>query len=147
MGTNQEDLARVLQRLGEEYRTDIRHDSRIFCVVKLNVAYWVVNSEACTKPNAEIRIPVRTDGSGKNIPTTPDSFAGYVQVRDSGLLIPQWLADESGVGVRAYKPRTLMYRNIGGNRENVSDTYYNPYEVEFYQPPLEEIDLTNAPVN
>jgi hypothetical protein len=148
MGTDSEDLARVLQRLGEEYRKDIQYDSRIFCVVKLSVAYWVVNSEICKRPgNTEIRIPIRTDGTGKNIPVNTEQFHDFVQLRDNGIIVPAWLAAESNLRARNYTPLDTMYRNIGGNRDGATESYYNPYEVEFYYPPLEQIDLSNTPVN
>jgi len=107
------ELIEVLTKTGEEYRAKISNDSRFYLEVDIGnqgekMGYPLIKEEY---DGVKAIVPLKTPVTGVRVRVDGRTFVHYAQL-ESGIAIPGYVAKESGLPHKAYKPNDSMILNF-----------------------------------
>jgi len=115
MGNN---LSKVIAEIGEEYKDNIRDDSRFY--IEVSIAgkaeqLGFADIEACCR-DAYAIVPLKQPMGGMKVRIDGRTFVNYSQF-DSGVVVPQYVASRVNLPRRAYVAQDSMICNFSNGSE------------------------------
>jgi len=108
-----DNLSEVLDKIGEDYRENITHDSRHY--LEISIAQKAVGlgfSEAKEQyKNVCAIVPLKRPLSGMKVRIDGRTFVNYVQF-ESGVVVPGYVADQVDLPHSAYTAKDSMICNF-----------------------------------
>ena len=108
-----EKLSEVLTKIGEDYRENIRNDSRHYLEISIaKKAAELGFSEAGEQyKNVCAIVPLKRPGSGMKVRIDGRTFVNYAQF-ESGIVVPNYVARNVDLPHRAYIAKDSMICNF-----------------------------------
>ena len=100
-------LTKVLEKIAEEHKGNLMPKSKIYCNVDLAKAFEKNGFKGDRYLGVYVIVPLRKLLSKKNYSVNGAAFVELYQL-DSGIVLPEWVAKESGLKYNKYKPKDLM---------------------------------------
>ena len=114
------ELGDVLIKIGEEFKDEIWAKSGTYCLIDVGKAFEVFGKKKNADKYKGVNIVVPLNEGPLNVvPLKKDSergvplivngknFSDYCQL-ESGIAVPEWLAEESALTYKPYKPKDSM---------------------------------------
>ena len=107
------DLSEVLAKIGEDYKENIRVDSRYYLEISLaHKAAELGFSEVKERyRNVYAIVPLKSPVSGMKVRIDGRTFVNYAQF-ESGIVAPHYVAMQAALPHRAYNARDSMICNF-----------------------------------
>jgi len=108
-GGKMTDLGDVLTKIGEEFKDEIWAKSGTYCLIDVGKAFEVLGKEnADNYKGVNAVVPLKKSPE-KGIPflVNGKDLSDYCQL-ESGIAVPEWMAEESGLTHKPYKPKDSM---------------------------------------
>jgi hypothetical protein len=107
------ELNEVLGRIGEEFKEEISAESTFILEVDIGkkaeeLGYLSLKEQY---HNVDVIVPLRQAVEGMKVMIDGRTFVDYAQF-DSGLVVPGYVAKESGLPHRAYEAQDSLIRNF-----------------------------------
>jgi hypothetical protein len=115
MGNN---LSKVIAKIGEDYKDNIRDDSRFYTEVSIAAKagqLGFTDIEAGYR-NAYAIVPLKQPMGGMKVRIDGRTFVNYAQF-DSGVVVPQYVASQVDLPRRAYVAQDSMICNFSNRSE------------------------------
>jgi len=111
-------LSKVIAKIGEDYKGNIRSDSRFYIEVSIAGTagqLGFADIEACYK-DAYAIVPLKQPMGGMKVRIDGRTFVNYSQF-DSGVVVPQYVASQVDLPRRAYAAQDSMICNFSNGSE------------------------------
>ena len=108
----EDNLSKVLRKIGEEYKDNIRDDSRFYMEVSIAdkaEELGLADIMACYRDAFAI-VPLKHPVDGMKVRIDGRTFVNYSQF-DSGVVVPQYVASQVDLPRRAYVAQDSMICN------------------------------------
>jgi hypothetical protein len=106
-------LKKVLKQIGEDYRKEIRGDSRHYCEVNIGQSAERLGYADLKRRfrNACAIVPLKRPADGMKVRIDGRTFVNYAQF-ESGVVVPAYLARKTGLPSKPYIAPDSMILNF-----------------------------------
>ena len=103
------ELTNILNKIGTEYKTRIKHNSEQYCQVDLGVAanFFGYKELEAQYHNIKVVVPLNKSGDGLVLLTQGSKFEGYIQL-NNGIVVEESIAQKANMSGTKYVPHKQM---------------------------------------
>ena len=102
-------LTDILEEVADQFKDRIWAKSSSYCLVDLGEIYKQkgIMDDYESFRDVKAVVPIKGSLDGLNFQVDGSVFADYSQL-ESGLAVPEWVAEQSGLTHKPYEPKKLM---------------------------------------